>query len=74
MEQEDSEAYLLKDRKAQVMFHPVKIAVRTQGLGLDSRRPERLPGSNRRVEDDLEKGIRLEWISKVRWRKSWTGS
>ena len=60
MEREDSEAYLLKDRKAQVTFHPVKIGERTQDPRLDSHSPEQLPGSTRRAEDDLEKGIRPE--------------
>ena len=72
MEQESPEAYVFKNRRTQVRSHSVTIAVR--GWGLASRRPERLPGSRRRVEDDLEKRVQLEWISKVQWRKFWTGS
>ena len=74
VKREGLEAHLLKDRKAQVTFSTVRIVERVQDRGLDSRRPERLPGSNRRAEDDWEKGIRPEWISKTRWKRSWTGS
>ena len=74
VEQEDSEAYPFKSLGMQVIFHPAAIAVTTHGRGLDSLRPERLPGSNRLVEGDLEQGTQLEWISEVQWRKSWTGS
>ena len=68
----EQEVRLSKHRERQVSSHPVATAVQERGLA--SRRPERLPGSRRRVEDDLEKQVQLEWISKVRWRKFWTGS
>ena len=74
VEQEDSAAYPFKSLGMQVILNPAAIAVMTHGRGLDFLRPERRPGSNRRVEGGLEQGIRHVWISKVLWRKSWTES
>ena len=74
VEREGLEAYLLKDRKAQVTFSTVKIIEKVPDRGPDPHRPERLPGSNRRPEDGSEKGVRAEWILKAQWKRSWTGS
>ena len=58
---------LSKNRRMQVSLHLVAIAAQEQELR--PRRPERMPGSKRRLKDGLQKRVRLEWISQVRWKK-----
>ena len=74
MEQEVLEAYLFRDRKKQVMSHPMEIAKTMLGRELASRRPERRPGDNRRLNSDRRKRAQLEWTLRAPWRKSWTES
>ena len=67
----EQEVRLSKHREGQDSSHPVATAVQERGLAF--RRPERRPGRRRRAEDDLLERVLIEWVSKVRWRKYWTG-
>ena len=67
MEQEVSEVHLLKSHRLQADLHMTAAAA--QERESHPRRPEQLPGSKRQLKDSLQKWVRLERISQVRWRK-----